>query len=761
MPANIIGHVVHIKGSVEIRAVDGTIKLLSLGDSVHEGEVVSSAPAGEVIIDFLNGRRLVLAESSEALLDESLHKAQEFGNEQLFAEIAQVQQALLDGTLDINALEPTAAGPDLPGAAAANGLDAGAVYTREGREGEVDSRSTPIDGDGQGGPGLADLGDDSILEQEVPTSTFSTTATDAPSVLLGHWIGNLVEGNPGDLFSAAGTLDIFDPDPADTPSFAGGIFPGTFGDLTLIGTNWSYALDQSRVQELDAGDIVHDVITMTASDGSSQDLTITITGTDDAPIVFGAFAGTLSEGDLGDVVSATGTIGISDVDADDSPEFADTVVAGTYGSLALVDGNWTYLLNQPAVQGLGAGDVVTDTITLTASDGTVQNIVLTVSGTEDSPVVSGVFTATMVEGDLGDVVTASGTISISDADAGDNPSFADAIVNSTYGTLALAAGTWTYTLDQASAQSLDAGDSVTDTIALTASDGTVQNITITVNGTEDAPVVAGIFTGAVAEGDIGDVVTATGTISISDVSTLTTIRPSPTAPSLAPTAALALVGGAWTYTLDQTVVQSLDVGDTVTDTLAVTATDGTVQNITITINGTEDAPVVAGVFTGTVAEGDIGDVVTATGTITISDVDAGDNPVFSDTTVTGTYGSLALVGGTWTYTVNQASVQSLDDADIATDIITLTASDGTTQNITITITGSDDSLTISGVDSGATAEDAVFSAGGTLIASDADAGPTPTFAPQSGTPGTYGTFSIDDGGNWSYSPRQYRGTEPR
>ena len=62
------------------------------------------------------------------------------------------------------------------------------------------------------------------------------------------------------------------------------------------------------------------------------------------------------------MVTATGTLGISDVDADDSPVFNDTTVGATYGSLALVGGNWTYTLNQGAVQDLDAGDVVTDTI---------------------------------------------------------------------------------------------------------------------------------------------------------------------------------------------------------------------------------------------------------------------------------------------------------------------------------------------------------------------------------------------------------------
>ncbi|OOE32061.1 hypothetical protein BZG00_16300, partial [Salinivibrio kushneri] len=74
------------------------------------------------------------------------------------------------------------------------------------------------------------------------------------------------------------------------------------------------------------------------------------------------------------------------------------------------------------------------------------------------------------------------------------------------------------TLDQASVQDLDAGDQVTDTITLNASDGTPQDIVITITGSEDAPEVTGSFVGSVTEGDVGDApVTATGTIAISDI----------------------------------------------------------------------------------------------------------------------------------------------------------------------------------------------------------------------------------------------------
>ena len=49
--------------------------------------------------------------------------------------------------------------------------------------------------------------------------------------------------------------------------------------------------------------------------------------------------------------------------------------------------------------------------------------------------------------------------------------------------------------------------------------------------------------------------------------------------------------GAWTYTLDNDLadVQELGDGDTLTDTISVQSVDGTTQEITINIYGTNDA----------------------------------------------------------------------------------------------------------------------------------------------------------------------------
>ena len=257
---------------------------------------------------------------------------------------------------------------------------------------------------------------------------------------------------------------------------------------------WTYTLDQSAVQDLDAGDVVNDTITFTASDGSTQQVTVNVTGTDDASVISGTFTGAVVEGDIGDTATATGSLSISDVDADDSASFADVASTGGdngLGSFELVAGVWTYTLDQSAVQDLDAGDLVNDTITFTASDGSTQQVTVNITGTDDASVITGTFTGAVVEGDVGDTATATGALAISDVDADDSPIFAD--VASTggdngFGSFELVAGVWTYTLDQSAVQDLDAGDVVNDTITFTASDGSTQQVTVNITGTDDASV---------------------------------------------------------------------------------------------------------------------------------------------------------------------------------------------------------------------------------------------------------------------------------
>ena len=599
--------------------------------------------------------------------------------------------------------------------------------------------------------------------------TVNITGTDDASVITGTFTGAVIEGDVGDTATATGALSITDVDADDSPSFADVASTGGdngFGSFELVAGVWTYTLDQSAVQDLDAGDVVNDTITFTASDGSTQQVTVNITGTDDASIISGTFTGAVVEGDVGDTATATGTLSISDVDADDSPTFADVASTGGdngFGSFELVAGVWTYTLDQSAVQDLDAGDLVNDTITFTASDGSTQQVTVNITGTDDASIISGTFTGAVGEGDVGDTATATGTLSISDVDADDSPTFAD--VASTggdngFGSFELVAGVWTFTLDQSAVQDLDAGDVVNDTITFTASDGSTQQVTVNITGTDDASVITGTFTGAVVEGDIGDTATATGALVISDVDA----DDSPTFADVASTGSdngfgsFELVAGVWTYTLDQSVVQDLDAGDVVNDAITFTASDGSTQQVTVNITGTDDASVITGTFTGAVVEGDIGDTATATGSLSISDVDADDSPTFADVASTGGdngFGSFELVAGVWTYTLDQSAVQDLDAGDVVNDTITFTASDGSTQQVTVNITGTDDASVISGTFTGAVGEGDIgdtATATGSLSISDVDADDSPTFADVASTGGDngFGSFELV-AGVWTYT----------
>ena len=507
--------------------------------------------------------------------------------------------------------------------------------------------------------------------------------------------------------------------------------------------------------------MVNDTFTFAASDGSTQQVTVTITGADDASVISGTFTGAVTEGDIGDTATATGSLSISDVDADDSPTFPDATSAGDngFGNFVLVGGVWTYTLDQSAVQDLDAGDIVNDTVTFTASDGSTQQVTVTITGTDDASVISGTFTGTVAEGDIGDTATATGTLSIADIDADDSPTFPDAASagDNGFGNFVLVGGVWTYTLDQSAVQDFDAGDVVNDTVTFTASDGSTQQVTVTITGTDDASVISGTFTGAVTEGDLGDTATATGSLSISDVDA----DDSPTFTDATSAGDngfgnFDLVGGVWTYTLDQSAVQDLDAGDIVNDTVTFIASDGPTQQVTVTITGTDDASVISGTFTGAVTEGDVGDTATATGTLSISDIDADDSPTFPDAASAGdnSFGNFDLVGGAWTYTLDQSAVQDLDAGDIVNDTFTFTASDGSTQQVTVTITGTDDASVISGTFTGAVTEGDIgdtATATGSLSISDVDADDSPTFpdATSAGDNG-FGNFTLV-GGVWTYT----------
>ena len=196
--------------------------------------------------------------------------------------------------------------------------------------------------------------------------------------------------------------------------------------------------------------------------------------------------------DMDTLLETGGVLTISDADAGEESFQAGTVT-GSYGSVTIdAAGNWTYVADnsQAAIQALDVGELLTDTLSVSAFDGTMHTIVITLNGAEDAAVLGGTTTAVVAEdGTLSD----GGTLTISDVDSSDNPvSWNDEALtagDNGYGQFEISNGTWTYTLDNgnASVQALDVGETLTDTFTFTASDGSTQLVTVTIEGAEDAP----------------------------------------------------------------------------------------------------------------------------------------------------------------------------------------------------------------------------------------------------------------------------------
>ncbi|MFO1171321.1 MAG: VCBS domain-containing protein [Hyphomicrobiaceae bacterium] len=271
-----------------------------------------------------------------------------------------------------------------------------------------------------------------------------------------------------------------------------------------------------------------------------------------------------------------------------------------------------------------------------------------------------------------------------------------------YGTFAVtAAGVWTYTLDNghASVQALPAGVTLTDSITVSSEDGTAsRTVTITITGTNDAAVITGTAAEAITENAAPN--TVSGDLNLTDID-----NPADTFQAVATQSATAngygtytvTSAGVWTYTLNNTnaTVNALNVSSPpLTDTFTVLAQDGTVQTITITINGANDAAVITGAATGAITEDATPNTVS--GDLNLTDVD---NPadtfqaVSTQTATTNGYGTFTVTSaGLWTFTLNNANatVNALDAGQQLSDTFIVHAQDGTAQTVTVTITGTTD-----------------------------------------------------------------------
>ncbi|WP_039850579.1 VCBS domain-containing protein, partial [Grimontia indica] len=517
------------------------------------------------------------------------------------------------------------------------------------------------------------------------TIEINIQGTDDLPVVSGQTGGALTDTTTGEAQFVTGSLSISDVDADDSPTFEDTRIEGEFGVLEMVDGEWTYTLDKDAASRLNSGETDTDIITVTASDGTEQKIVITVTGTDDEPVLTGNTVGSISDNGS---PTTSGFISVIDPDSDNSPTLPDAEVDGQYGSLTLIDGEWTYTLNPDSVAALPDGETTIDVVTLEASDGSKHEITITITGTDQEPVLTGNTTGVITEGSA--ALTATGSVSLVDVDTGENPTLPNGTTDGQYGSLTLVDGAWTYTLDPDLAQYLDEGESTTDTITITASDGSVHDIVITITGSEDSAMLEGDISGSVSDDSAS--LTASGSLSVSDPDT----SDNPTLPDTnqqGQYGSFTMVDGNWTYTLDPELAAVLDEGVTVTDTIIITDSMGGTHELAINVTGTDNAAELTGDTSANLVEGTD---LTATGSVSVIDADSGDNPVIANTDVEGQYGSFSLVDGEWTYTLDPSVAQGLNAGQTATDTITLVDSENNEHQIVITVEGTADAAVVSG-----------------------------------------------------------------
>src|SRR6185312_15886982 len=331
---------------------------------------------------------------------------------------------------------------------------------------------------------------------------------------------------------------------------------------------WHYDISDGALDFLGDDDQLTLTFTVQVSDGFggvvTQDVVVTVNGTEDAPgITSSAQSGSVSEiadnaaGENITVHHQTGTITFTDVDLSDIETSSVTARQVTAATLAngytltaaqqnallnaftidaathsSVNGTgtvgWHYDISDGALDFLGDDDQLTLTFTVQVNDGqggiVSQNVVITVNGTEDVPVVTTTNNsfAELPGTNNPNTDSVSGTISFNDVDLSDRPTLTAAFSGYTYTAAdgvtalsltasqqsailkALALGptppntssgsvTWTYSVADNALDFLAQNETVTLTYIATVNDqqgGIVTKpITVTINGTNDAPII--------------------------------------------------------------------------------------------------------------------------------------------------------------------------------------------------------------------------------------------------------------------------------
>jgi VCBS repeat-containing protein len=312
-------------------------------------------------------------------------------------------------------------------------------------------------------------------------------------------------------------------------SLTANLIQGT-NDATGLGgkVGWQYTVADSLIEYLSDGQTKVEQFNLFISDNHGgvlpQTITITLTGTNDLPIILsGDFTGSLNEqiAPAGNLVS-NGIINFKDVDLSDihtvSP--TGTPIGSALGTLTATltqdtsnttglggQISWQYSVANSAIEYLTEGETKIEKFNITLADnygGTItQEINITLTGINSAPIANADTNSGHEGNETVPSVPMVGNILANDTDV-DNPHSALSVISATgilpglYGDLTLNTnGNYSYLINDnhPTVDSLNIGENLVEIFNYTVSDHAALNpksasstLTLTIHGTNDAPV---------------------------------------------------------------------------------------------------------------------------------------------------------------------------------------------------------------------------------------------------------------------------------
>ncbi len=459
--------------------------------------------------------------------------------------------------------------------------------------------------------------------------------------------------------------------------------------LTL-NADGSYSFDVGNVayQAL-AKDEVQTVVasyTVTDEHGATavSTLTLTVTGTNDAPVAV------VDAGSVVEDAILTGSVAANDSDVDHGAKLAYTLNAPVAGLTLNADGSYSFDAGDAAYQALAKDEVQTVLASYTVTDehgATATSVLtLTVTGTNDAPI------AVVDVGSVVEDAVLTGSVATNDSDVDHGAKLAYALNAPVAGLTLNADGSYSFDAGNAAYQALAKGEVQTVVASYTVTDEhgatATSSLTLTITGTNDAPVAV-VDAGSVVEDAI-----LTGSVAANDSDVDHGAKLAYTLN--APVAGLTLnADGSYSFDAGNATYQALAKGEVQTVVASYTVTDEhgstATSTLTLTIIGTNDAPV-AVVDAGSVVEDAI---LTGSVATNDSDIDRGAKLAYSlNVPVAG----LTLnADGSYSFEAGNAAYQALAKDEVQTVVATYTVTDEhgatATSTLSIAVTGTNDAPT--------------------------------------------------------------------